>query len=352
MTGLEPEEAEEALEAALTASVLEEVADDRYTFRQALYARILGPRRRRLHRRAIEVLNGSQPPPLVQVAHHAGRLGDPAGWIPRAKAAADHAIAVGDDGIGADCCNSSARWQRAASTAAPRSVSPNIPTKTATSRHTANESRRQQSTGKPLLADRVRAPAAVLALAAAGWAITTTASDTPTPARPPPAGPAPAITPSTPSTQSTTPPSATPPTEPPAPTAQDSPTGRVAPPKPRRRTRSSARCRGCPLHPHGPPHCPWTLHAPRRPRRPPVLVPVRPSPALPSNSVSTRPLPAQGRWKHGSIGPTNRTEPKHRPADASPGWNEVADPPGKSRYRHIDGDVHACARRRDARAGC
>ncbi|MFJ7962470.1 ATP-binding protein [Streptomyces sp. NPDC096324] len=107
LAGVEQEQAENALEAALSSSVLQEVAADRYTFRhalarQAVYARILGPRRRRLHRQAIEVLSGSEAPPLVQIAYHARRLGDPVAWIPRAKAAAEHAIAVGDDGIAAD----------------------------------------------------------------------------------------------------------------------------------------------------------------------------------------------------------------------------------------------------------
>ncbi|MEU4089750.1 ATP-binding protein [Streptomyces aureus] len=107
LAGVEHERAEAALEAALRSNVLQEVGNDRYAFRhtlarRAVYTRILGPRRMRLHREAIEVLSALAPPPLVQIAYHARRLGDPVKWIPRAKAAADQAIAVGDDGIASD----------------------------------------------------------------------------------------------------------------------------------------------------------------------------------------------------------------------------------------------------------
>ncbi|MER6399536.1 AAA family ATPase [Kitasatospora sp. NPDC001603] len=110
LAGLEEDQAEEALEAALVAGVVVEVGPDRYAFhhtlaRQAVYERILGPRRTRLHRQAIEALDSESRPPLVQLAHHARQLGDPALWVPRTVAAARYAIEVGDDGITAEQLN-------------------------------------------------------------------------------------------------------------------------------------------------------------------------------------------------------------------------------------------------------
>ncbi|GGV40901.1 LuxR family transcriptional regulator [Kitasatospora herbaricolor] len=107
LAGLEDEQAEEALTAALLADVLVERGPGRYGFRhvlarQAVYERIPGPRRRRLHVRAIEALTGRQTPALVQIAHHTRRLGDVTAWLPTARAAADHAVAVGDDGVAAE----------------------------------------------------------------------------------------------------------------------------------------------------------------------------------------------------------------------------------------------------------
>ncbi|MCX5208796.1 AAA family ATPase [Kitasatospora sp. NBC_00240] len=107
LAGLADEQAEEALTAALLADVLVERGPGRYGFRhvlarQAVYERIPGPRRRRLHVRAIEALTGRQTPALVQIAHHTRRLGDVTAWLPTARAAADHAAAVGDDGVAAE----------------------------------------------------------------------------------------------------------------------------------------------------------------------------------------------------------------------------------------------------------
>ncbi|MFF1874487.1 ATP-binding protein [Kitasatospora herbaricolor] len=107
LTGLEEEQAEQALTAALMADVLVERGPGRYGFRhvlarRAVYERIIGPRRRRLHVRAIEALSGQDTPALVQIAHHARQLGDITTWLPRALAAADHAVAVGDDGVAAE----------------------------------------------------------------------------------------------------------------------------------------------------------------------------------------------------------------------------------------------------------
>ncbi|MFJ1709151.1 ATP-binding protein [Kitasatospora sp. NPDC088346] len=107
LAALEEEQTEDALVDALEANVLIETTPGRYGFRhalarQAVYEEIQGPRRRRLHRRAIEKLAGQELPALVQIAHHTRMLGDTAAWLPRALAAADHAEAVGDDGVTAD----------------------------------------------------------------------------------------------------------------------------------------------------------------------------------------------------------------------------------------------------------
>ncbi|MFC8454119.1 ATP-binding protein [Kitasatospora sp. NPDC057223] len=107
LAGLGEEQAEQALTAALEADVLVERGPGRYGFRhvlarRAVYERIPGPRRRRLHVRAIEALSGQNDLALVQVAHHTRRLGDTTAWLPAARAAADHAVAVGDDGVAAE----------------------------------------------------------------------------------------------------------------------------------------------------------------------------------------------------------------------------------------------------------
>ncbi|MFG2819577.1 ATP-binding protein [Kitasatospora sp. NPDC048365] len=96
-----------ALEEALRAPVLHELGPDAYGFahvlaRQAVYESTPGPVRMRAHRRALAALQGRPEPPLVQIAHHTKCLGDTEAWLPRARAAADHAIAVGDLGTAAD----------------------------------------------------------------------------------------------------------------------------------------------------------------------------------------------------------------------------------------------------------
>ncbi|MFG2820005.1 ATP-binding protein [Kitasatospora sp. NPDC048365] len=107
MTSLTDEQTEQALTDALGADVLVERAPGRYGFRhvlarRAVYDTIPGPRLRRLHGRAADVLSREATPALVQVAHHTRRLGDIAAWLPRARAAAEHAVAVGDNGIAAN----------------------------------------------------------------------------------------------------------------------------------------------------------------------------------------------------------------------------------------------------------
>ncbi|WP_327372728.1 AAA family ATPase [Streptomyces sp. NBC_01216] len=111
LAALDEERAEHALTAALEANVLMESEPGRYGFRhvlarRAMYDRIPGPRRRRLHSRAVDVLSVQHQPPLVQIAHHSRCTGDIAAWLPRALAAADHAMAVGDDGVAGDLLGS------------------------------------------------------------------------------------------------------------------------------------------------------------------------------------------------------------------------------------------------------
>ncbi|MFE0463100.1 ATP-binding protein [Kitasatospora sp. NPDC058965] len=107
VAALTEEQAEEALNEALAADLLVERFPGRYGFRhvlarRAVYDRIPGPRRRRLHTRAVAVLSARPAPPLVQIAHHTRCLGDTAAWLGRALAAADGAAAVGDDGVAAE----------------------------------------------------------------------------------------------------------------------------------------------------------------------------------------------------------------------------------------------------------
>ncbi|UBU13116.1 helix-turn-helix transcriptional regulator [Nonomuraea gerenzanensis] len=89
------------LSEALQAGVLREHPDGLYGFRhalaqQAVYDAIPGPDRRLTHRRAMAALAALDPPPLVQLAHHARRAGDFAAWQRHGSAAADHAAAIGD----------------------------------------------------------------------------------------------------------------------------------------------------------------------------------------------------------------------------------------------------------------
>ncbi|MHA6757103.1 AAA family ATPase [Streptacidiphilus sp. PAMC 29251] len=96
---VEGEAAEAALTTALIEKVLVEPSSGRYGFRHELAARtvyesIPGPRRRRMHRRAVEALTLREPVPLLQIAHHTRRSSDAAAWVPRAVAAAEHAVRI------------------------------------------------------------------------------------------------------------------------------------------------------------------------------------------------------------------------------------------------------------------
>ncbi|MFI9100920.1 ATP-binding protein [Streptomyces fildesensis] len=92
-----------ALVEALRAAVLREDGPAAYGFRhsiarQAVYGHLSAPHRTALHRRAAHVLGGLPVPPLVQIAHHTRAVGDLDQWLEQAQAAADQAIAVGDEG--------------------------------------------------------------------------------------------------------------------------------------------------------------------------------------------------------------------------------------------------------------
>ncbi|MFC7591859.1 hypothetical protein ACFQYP_55235 [Nonomuraea antimicrobica] len=129
--------AEPGLSQALQAGVLLEQQDGQYGFRhalarQAVYDAIPGPDRRLIHRRAMSALAALDPPPLVQLAHHARRAGDVAAWQRHGSAAADHAAAIGDiplavellEGLLADpklSQEARARW-RCGSAGSPRSA--------------------------------------------------------------------------------------------------------------------------------------------------------------------------------------------------------------------------------------
>ncbi|MFB9371032.1 ATP-binding protein [Kitasatospora albolonga] len=107
VAGLDEERAEAALTTALAADALAERAPGSYGFRhvlarRAVYERIPGPRRRRLHTRAIDALAEHPESALVRIAHHTRQLGDVAAWLPRALAAVEQATEVGDDGVAAD----------------------------------------------------------------------------------------------------------------------------------------------------------------------------------------------------------------------------------------------------------
>ncbi|WP_253804616.1 ATP-binding protein [Kitasatospora paracochleata] len=103
IAGLEDEQAERGLVEALDASILRENDGGRYAFRHVLaqqvaYGYVHGPRRIRLHQRALEELRQQPTPPLVQIAHHTRALGDRAAWLKAAEQAVDHATAIGDTG--------------------------------------------------------------------------------------------------------------------------------------------------------------------------------------------------------------------------------------------------------------
>ncbi|MER5869695.1 AAA family ATPase [Streptomyces sp. NPDC002044] len=104
VAGVGEEAAADAIGEALRAGVLHDWGQDRYGFRhglaqQAVYAMLLGPERRRLHVRAVDVLAAAPVPPLVRLAYHARRAGAPERWRKYAEEAAEHAREIGDTAL-------------------------------------------------------------------------------------------------------------------------------------------------------------------------------------------------------------------------------------------------------------
>lgn len=95
------EELAEALAEALASGLLAEhgaaVGFRHPLSAQAVYQQIPGPRRRELHRRAAAVLASTSPVPLGQVAHHLRQAGQGREWVAAVEAAADQALALGND---------------------------------------------------------------------------------------------------------------------------------------------------------------------------------------------------------------------------------------------------------------
>ncbi|KUM81250.1 ATP-binding protein [Streptomyces griseorubiginosus] len=106
IAGLDGDAAAEGLIDALRMAVLRETDTGRYGFRHVLaqqvaYRYIPGPRRARLHRRAIDELQTHDPVPLVQLAHHTLATGDRRGWLDQIEQAVDQAVTLGDTGTAA-----------------------------------------------------------------------------------------------------------------------------------------------------------------------------------------------------------------------------------------------------------
>ncbi|HTI20130.1 MAG TPA: AAA family ATPase [Kutzneria sp.] len=106
VAGLDGEVCADGLVEALQAAVLRETETGRYAFRHVLaqqvaHRHIPGPRRTRLHQRAIDQLQAQDPVPLVQIAHHTLAAGDQRGWLDRTEQAAAQAVALGDPGTAA-----------------------------------------------------------------------------------------------------------------------------------------------------------------------------------------------------------------------------------------------------------
>ncbi|MFB7454734.1 AAA family ATPase [Streptomyces sp. NPDC056194] len=101
VAGLDPESGGRGLVEALRGALLREADGHRYAFRHPLAARTVYelvplPRRLRLHRRAVAVLERSAPAPRARLAHHRLALGDRAAWLEQAEEAAAEAAGDGD----------------------------------------------------------------------------------------------------------------------------------------------------------------------------------------------------------------------------------------------------------------
>ncbi|MFF0473530.1 AAA family ATPase [Streptomyces sp. NPDC004284] len=101
VAGLDPDSGGRGLIEVLRGALLREAGGQCYDFRHPLAARTVYelvplPRRLRLHRRAVAVLERSDPVPRVRLAHHRLALGDRAAWLERAGEAAAEAAGAGD----------------------------------------------------------------------------------------------------------------------------------------------------------------------------------------------------------------------------------------------------------------
>src|SRR5690606_16121443 len=106
VAGLSPTQATAGLVELVRRSVVRPDDRQRYAFRhtlaqQAVRESVLEPVRQRLHRRAVQVMRALDPPPLDQLAYHCRAAGLTADWLRYAEAAADHALARGDDAAAA-----------------------------------------------------------------------------------------------------------------------------------------------------------------------------------------------------------------------------------------------------------
>ena len=102
VAGLSAQHGTAGLVELLGRALLRPETDNRYAFRhrlaqQAVYESIAEPARRQLHRRAVRALAALDPPPTGQLAHHCRAAGEVAEWLRYAEAAADQAVARGDD---------------------------------------------------------------------------------------------------------------------------------------------------------------------------------------------------------------------------------------------------------------
>lgn len=103
VAGLASQHSTAGLTELVSRALLRPEEDGRYRFRhrlaqQAIHDSLPEPTRRSLHRRAVSVLSGgAEPRPLGQLAYHCRAAGLVAEWQRYAEAAADQAIALGDD---------------------------------------------------------------------------------------------------------------------------------------------------------------------------------------------------------------------------------------------------------------
>lgn len=92
----------EGLEQAVESGLLREEPDGRVRFRhdlarQAVYEAVPGPTRRAMHLATSRALERVAPKPLGRLAHHYREAGEAEAWMRYAEAAADRAMATGED---------------------------------------------------------------------------------------------------------------------------------------------------------------------------------------------------------------------------------------------------------------